>query len=161
VQYNEEILSRLTNRGVRVVPHITTGHNKWDPNFGVESMGPLFYNRSISTPAGDLGSRNRLRVLEDQLSTFPMGRSSDLVMALWFAELGARDLFQRGRAPLFHPRMKVPARISRQRRVFDFSDRTVSAPRSDMEMYGRPAFAGFEEPAKVKLVNVSGEVSVY
>jgi hypothetical protein len=162
VQYNQEILTRMTNRGVRVVPHITTGHNKWDPNFGVESMSPLFYNRTITLPAGDLASRNRLRVLEDQLATFPMGRTSDLVMALWFAELGVRETFQRGKAPLFHPRMKVPNRISKARRVFDFAEGTISAPKNDMELYGRAAFApGRTQGDPVKLVNVEGTVTVY
>jgi|CXWL01.1.fsa_nt_gi hypothetical protein len=161
VQYNQEILSHLTNKGVRVVPHITTGHNKWDANFGVESMAPLFYNHQISTPAGDLGSRNRLRVWEEQLAAFPMGRTSDLVMATWFAELGCRELQQRSVAPMFDPRVRLPERLRSKRRVFDFSaGKALTVPELGPTI-GRPAFMGVQEPEIHQLVNVGGTVKVY
>ena len=162
VQYNEEILARMTSRGVRVVPHITTKHNKWDPQFGVESMATMFINRQISLPTGDTASRNRIRSLTEQLAAFPMGNTTDLVMALWFAELGARELFQRAAIPMFDPRVRLPARLGSRRRVFDFSDRSVSAPPSsgDLVLPGRQMFPGRQAPQRQEMVNVSGGLYV-
>lgn len=160
VQYNQEIISYLTNRGVRVVPHITTGHNKWDPQFGVESMAPLFYNRQISLPAGDLASRNRLRSLEDQLVTFPMGRLSDLVMSLWFAELGVRDIAQRAVVPMFDPRFRAPKRIMRKRHIVDFAEGRVLSPDTAESPFGRSMFPGVAGTREVKLVNMGGTVTL-
>lgn len=161
VQYNQEIIARLTNRGVRVVPHITTKHNKWDPNFGVESMSTLFHNKMFHLPTKDVASRNRIRPLVEQLQAFPMGRVTDLVMALWFAELGAKEIFQRHALPLFDPRVKLPPRIARNRRVVDFGERTVTAPKFEYGTVGGqvPMFAqeGMQEK---KLVNVSGSIWV-
>ena len=159
VQYNQEIISRLTNRGVRVVPHITSGHNKWDPQFGVEAMSPMFYNKQISLPAGDLTSRNRLRPLEEQLVSFPMGRVSDLVMALWFAELGAREMFQRSILPMFDPRVRLPSRVAKNRRVIDFAERTVRPPSAATATPGREMFAA-APGQEVKFVNVGGSVTL-
>lgn len=161
VQYNQEIIGYLTQRGVRVVPHITTGHNKWDPQFGVESMAPMFYNRQISLPSADLVSRNRLRSLEDQLVTFPMGRTSDLVMAFWFAELGVREIAQRAIVPMFDPRVRVPHRIRKHRRVIDFAEGRVLSPDVAADPFGRPMFPGVGEGGReVRLVNVSGSITL-
>ena len=162
VQYNQEIMARMTARGVRVVPHITTGHNKWDAQFGVESMASMFYNRSISLPTRDVASRNRIRPLTDQLQSFPMGQVSDLVMALWFAELGVRDVYQRAAIPLFDPRVKLPPRLAARRRVVDFSDRTVSAPPAHGDPFasGRGLFPGTPERREVPLTNVGGTIFV-
>lgn len=163
IQYNEEITLRLTNRGVRVVPHITTKHNKWDPNFGVESMATLYHNRMVHLPTKDVASRNRIRPLVEQLLSFPMGRVSDLVMATWFAELGAKDVFQRQLLPQFDPRVKLPPRLARRRRVIDFGERTVSAPQLEhgttggrLTAFSSPDRAGREQ----KLVNVGGTIWV-
>jgi hypothetical protein len=127
-QYNRELNERLVNRGVRLVPHITHGRNKWDPQFGVESMAALFHNGLISLPYGDINSRAKVRELEDQLLGFPMARTSDLVMAMWFASLGCREFATRTALPAFDPRMRVPGRIARNRRVMNFADREVRQP---------------------------------
>lgn len=162
VQYNQEIMTRLTARGVRVVPHITTGHNKWDPIFGVESMATMFYNQGITLPTKDVSSRNRIRPLVEQLTSFPMGTVTDLVMAMWFAELGAREIFQRAAMPLFDPRIKLPPRLAARRRVIDFADRTIRAAPSTSAMNGpgRPMFPNVPDMKEVRLANVAGSVVV-
>jgi len=160
VQYNEEILQYLTSRGVRVVPHITTKHNKWDPNFGVEAMAPMFYNRQITLPYGDVNTRNKVRQLEEELTAFPMGRTSDIVMALWFAELGCKEMLQRSLIPHFDPRVRVPPRIARRRRVIDFGESTVKAPSAEMFANGRPMFASGARPQEIQLVNVNGAITI-
>lgn len=153
-QYDFELINRLTNRGIRFVPHIT-GRNKWDPQFGVESMGPMFYNRQIHSSYGDINSRKKVGQLHEQLAQFPMGQVTDLVMALWFAELGCREIFQRFRLPAFDERMKVPSRIRRKRVVVDFGAQEVRSPRPDE--IANP----HRQPVTHQYVNMPGGVTVY
>ncbi len=153
-QYDQELVRRITDRGIRLVPHIT-GRNKWDPQFGVESMGPLFYNGQIKCPYGDINSRKKVGQLHEQLATFPMGLVSDVVMALWFAELGCRELYQRFRMPAFDERMRMPARIRNKRKVIDFGAQEVRAPRPDET--GDP----HRPKEHRRFVNVAGGVDVY
>jgi transposase-like protein len=154
-QYDTELVSKLTQRGVRFVPHITHKGNKWDPQFGVEAMGPMFYNQNISVPWMDVNSRKKGGQLHEQLAQFPMGQINDLVMAMWFAELGCADIFQRFKLPAFDSRMRVPARIRNKRHVVDFGNQEVRAPNphevSDPQRHVEPR----------NFVNVSGDVLVY
>jgi hypothetical protein len=153
-QYDQELIMKLTNAGVRFVPHITA-RNKWDPQFGVESMGTMFYNQQFSSPWGDINSRKKVGQLHEQLTQFPMGTVSDLVMALWFAELGVRDLYQTAKLPAFDSRMHVPARIRRGRHVVDFGQGMVRQP-EEHELYDP-----LNPPQQRQMVNVSGSVSIY
>lgn len=153
-QYDRELVNHLTSRGVRVVPHIT-GRNKWDPQFGVESMGPLFYNKQVVLPYGDINSRKKTDQLVDQLSQFPMGQVSDLVMATWFAELGAKEILQRFRMPAFDERSRVPSRIRNKRVMVDFGAGEVRPP-------GPGDVANpMADRLERRLVNVAGGVSVF
>ena len=124
VQYNEEIVRHLQTLGTRVVGH-NTNNNKWDAEFGVESIAPLFNGRMYDIPWGNAPSCQEMQQLLEQLVSFPMGVRQDLTMALWFAELGIRDLLRRQHLPLFDERMSVPDRIRRRRRVIDFSQQEV------------------------------------
>lgn len=120
VQYNQEINERLAKHGVRVVPHVTQ-RNKWDPIFGVETLAPLFQNGFYSLPWMNANSRERLAPLVEQALAFPYGVTTDLMMALWIADLAARDRLQRANMPLFDARRRVPQRIARRRHVVDFA----------------------------------------
>lgn len=126
VQYNEEIIMHLAKRGVRVVPHYTHT-NKWDPEFGVESMAPLFGAELISIPWAGAPTAQVFQPLIEELIAFPMGITSDRVMSLWFAELGARELLRRAHLPMFNERIRKrwPARIRRKARVVNFEDQLV------------------------------------
>lgn len=107
---DEELKQWLYARQCILQEHYTHG-NKYDPDFGVASMAPLFL--SCGTPQADgRGNWTRspgggliglpqtskctaLRVLVDQLQVWQpegLARSqlTDMVMALWFAEIGAR-----------------------------------------------------------------------
>lgn len=145
VQYNTEIIQELARRGVRVVPHVTKGQggmlghtvNKWDPQFGVESVAPLFSAGLYSIPWGNAPTRQAFLPLVEELLAFPMGVRSDRVMSLWFADLGARELLKRQHLPLFS-NMKVPARIRRGRRVVDFANQEIrSVPPHLQRISGR------------------------
>lgn len=176
IQYNEELVQALALKGIRVVPH-TTHKNKWDAEFGVESMAPLWGASMVSVPWGNAPSARKMQALLEQMLLFPMGMQSDLVMADWFADLGCRDLLKRAHLPLFNERMRVPDRIRQKRRIVDFGAREVRrVPMSDQRgpaagldrvstlrrrTIGRPMQHGEELPAPpptTRFVNVAGDV---
>ena len=99
----------FTTRGVRFTEHMT-GSNKWDAGFGVSSLAALFgeydkaWNdqggewREITPPLIELPRPNQdgIKALIHQLITWtpefdPNKVPCDLVMALWFLEIGARE----------------------------------------------------------------------
>lgn len=105
---DEGINEYLASRGVVMKPHYTHSHNKKDLEYGVASMSTLF-GTVIKEPG------KMARHAEDNLITLPMPsapgvkkmidelvswspdvptryRQQDLVMALWFAELRAREV---------------------------------------------------------------------
>lgn len=94
-----EVLMNLANRGCVLTEHTTTGQTKHDPNFGVLAMAALFDNGMYRLP--NL-AHERIRTLADQLSMWqpnpPRGLKTDLVMALWFAEIRAGQLVVRSTA---------------------------------------------------------------
>jgi len=124
VQYNTEIIQYLAKKGVRVVPH-TTHKNKWDPQFGVESLAPLMTAEMFSIPWGNAPTCKMFQPVIEEFVAFPMGMLSDRVMSTWFADLGCRDLLARAHLPLFNERMKVPARVRRRRHIVDFQGQGV------------------------------------
>jgi hypothetical protein len=124
VQYNTEIVQYLAKRGVRVTPH-NTHNNKWDPQFGVESIAPLITAGLYSFPWGNSPTVRAFQPMMDQLMAFPMGQTNDRVMSLWFAELGVRQLLERAHLPLFNERMHVPERIKKRRHIVDFANREI------------------------------------
>lgn len=175
VQYNEEIIRELARKNIRVMPHSTQG-NKWDPQFGVESLAPLYTAEMISIPWANAPTARVFQQLVDQLVVFPMGMLSDVVMAHWFADIGCRDLLRRAHMPMFDARMKVPERIRRNRRVVDFSAGEVrrlplseqgaaafaDSARGYRRVVGRPAPQGDAVPGEPEqapnFVNVAGAV---
>jgi len=76
-------------QGIRLEPHQTSG-NKWDPTMGVKSMAAMFANSNISIPYKTAHDRAKAGEFINQLVMFPKG-VYDFCMALWFAELAARD----------------------------------------------------------------------
>jgi hypothetical protein len=93
---DREINTWMAKRGVVLQPH-TTGANKADPELGVASMAPLFRGWGDGWNAIRLPSTNKsygVKALVDQLVTWFPGTKAkqDTVMALWFAELRAREL---------------------------------------------------------------------
>lgn len=93
-----DLLSWLATRGITLHPHFT-GTNKTDPDWGVASMAGLFENGLIELPSS--ANAEPIKQLIEQLITWrpnkpndPYRGKTDLVMALWFAELRARALVQ-------------------------------------------------------------------
>ena len=101
---DENLRMWLANRGVMLREH-TTSRNKWDVGFGVAAMAPLFgtvesngkHHRDnlIHLPSD---RHEGIRLLIDQLVTWSpeTKNKTDLVMALWFCEIRAREICQFG-----------------------------------------------------------------
>lgn len=101
---DEGLRQWLANKGVLLREH-TTSRNKWDVGFGVAAMSPLFgtveangrhhKDNLLHLPS----DRNEgVRMLVDQLITWSPGtkNKTDLVMALWFCEIRAKEICQTG-----------------------------------------------------------------
>lgn len=108
-----EIRAFLQSRSCRLTPHYTT-KDKVDPDFGVMAMAPLF--ESTGRPPKNNGGGTWAKVAEGDLIELPDERQSavfsqlvaqliawepqgmsqkqktDLVMALWFTEIGFRKI---------------------------------------------------------------------
>lgn len=136
-----ELREWLTNRGVIFREHNTTGKNKWDEEFGVETLAPLFLSctelvgdRLVALPdgAGQISlpsTRDAKAVSElvEQLQVWEpemaRGTATDLVMALWFAELGVRQYLLGARFEQTHMRSKFTTRAGRRsQRTFDINE---------------------------------------
>lgn len=101
VTQNRDIKQFLGSRGCLLREHFT-GKNKWDADFGVASMSVLFEGYERGEQLIHLPSRSGaegVKMLIEQLTTWeplPPGiktkKKTDTVMALWFAEIRAREL---------------------------------------------------------------------
>jgi hypothetical protein len=88
----ESVNQRLAQQGItlRVEPHLTTRINKVDSEVGVAAMAPFVERGQFHIPWGDSYSQRRMRFLVDELIQYP-GRTTDTVMALWFAWKAAQQ----------------------------------------------------------------------
>ncbi|MBX6421354.1 MAG: hypothetical protein IRZ06_10195 [Nevskia sp.] len=100
---DEELRQWLAQQGCVLREHYTTGQLKWDADFGVESLESLFVGAldgraliSIPHPSGQ-GCGVFGRLVEQLIGWAPQSKAPcDLVMALWFADLKARELCRDG-----------------------------------------------------------------
>lgn len=74
--------------GVHVIPH-TTGRNKSDPQYGMQSLASAFEFGRVRLPAGDGRSLEAIQPLIEEATTYvpeaPKAATyTDLLMALWF-----------------------------------------------------------------------------
>jgi hypothetical protein len=111
---DEGIRQNLASRGVLLREH-HTGNNKWDSGFGVASMSTLFGTKQfdgkhhrdnlIHLPSDQT---ENIKALIEQLITWsPTTKGkTDMVMALWFCEIRAREMLNQGMHKTHH--MKNP-----------------------------------------------------
>jgi hypothetical protein len=111
---DEGIRANLASRGVLLREH-HTGNNKWDSGFGVASMSTLFGTKQfdgkhhrdnlIHLPSDQT---ENIKALIEQLITWsPTTKGkTDMVMALWFCEIRAREMLNQGLHKTHH--MKNP-----------------------------------------------------
>lgn len=91
-----DIRTYLNARGCLISPHHTNS-NKWDPDFGVASMAPLFEGwqegRNLVRLPSQSQSEGVRAFIEQLCSWFPETKGlTDTVMAWWFAEIRCREL---------------------------------------------------------------------
>jgi hypothetical protein len=154
-QYDLELRQQLNGRGIRLTPHITHKGNKWDPEFGVSMMATPFHNQMFSLPWATNETQQRVNQLVTQLVGFPMADVSDLVMALWFAWLGCREIGRARPATFFSDKHHVPQYVKNRRRVLDQATGLTYNPNDPtMPNFGRGDQSRPRQP--VKLFNVGG-----
>lgn len=90
-----ELHKFCAQRGVTIDGHFT-GTGKWDEVWGVASMSLLFQNNLISLPS--TAKSESVRQLVEQLITWapevPKNHKTDMVMALWFANIKCQEIMQ-------------------------------------------------------------------
>lgn len=121
-----ELQSWLASMGVRLSEHVT-GRNKWDSGFGVASMAVLFDQALIELPSSR--EHEPTKQLVEQLVTWsPETKAkTDLVMALWFAEIRAREICAEsmlgdGTVRAFMPNRFLSRRRKSQQQVINLAD---------------------------------------
>jgi hypothetical protein len=102
---DSELNQWLAQTGTRMRSHFT-GKNKWDTSFGVAAMSTLFgsvkdgkhQDDNLITLPSHEGSEH-FKALVNQLITWKADtkNATDLVMALWFCEMRARELVLAGK----------------------------------------------------------------
>jgi len=122
---DEGIRQYLATRGVILREH-HTGNNKWDAGFGVASMSTLFGTKQsdgkhhrdnlIHLPSDQT---ENIKALIEQLITWsPTTKGkTDMVMALWFCEIRAREIINNGQHNVHHMKNPFLSRAERAKRV--------------------------------------------
>ncbi len=119
---DEGIKQFLASRGVLLKEH-HTGSNKWDSGFGVASMATLFGTKQhdgkhhrdnlIHLPSDQ--TENVKALIEQLITWTPTTKGkTDMVMALWFCEIRAREMLNYGQYATHH--LKNPFLTSAEKR---------------------------------------------
>lgn len=123
-----EITTFLASRGSKIVPHFT-GSNKFDTNFGVASMASLFEPTGedgkalIELPSPKQSEATKMLIEQLILWQPDTKGKTDMVMALWFAELAAREILGGSRWGQDHMRNPHVTRgAKRTRTVVNLAD---------------------------------------
>ena len=122
---DEGIRQFLASRGTILREH-HTGNNKWDAGFGVASMSTLFGTKQadgkhhrdnlIHMPSDQT---ENIKALIEQLITWsPTTKGkTDMVMALWFCEIRAREWLNQGIHATHHLKNPFLSRYERGKRM--------------------------------------------
>lgn len=143
VTQNREIRDFLGTRGCLLKEHFT-GKNKWDADFGVASMSMLFENHQRGESLIRLPSRaahEGMKALIEQLTTwFPATKGkTDCVMALWFAEIRAREMVDELGRQEFHMANNYLSPRDREKRMvvdLDYMAQSALANGGQAEWWG-------------------------
>jgi hypothetical protein len=122
---DEGIRHHLANRGVILREH-HTGANKWDSGFGVASMSTLFGTKQadgkhhrdnlIHLPSDQ--TENIKSLIEQLVTWSPTTKGkTDMVMALWFCEIRAREILNRGQYQAHHLKNPFLNRYEKSKRM--------------------------------------------
>ena len=122
---DEGIRANLASRGVLLREH-HTGNNKWDSGFGVASMSTLFGTKQhdgkhhrdnlIHMPSDQ--TENIKAMIEQLITWSPTTKGkTDMVMALWFCEIRAREMLNQGIHATHHMKNPFLSRYEQGKRV--------------------------------------------
>jgi hypothetical protein len=130
-EVDEEFRQYLANKGVRFSSHFT-GKNKWDTDFGVAAMQGLFgtmtsnkHNRDNLIELPDPQYHEGIKALINQLITWKPGtrNPTDVVMALWFCEIKAKEMIQHSGTQIYHATSRfVTQRQMAQQAIVNLDD---------------------------------------
>lgn len=98
---------------IRVIPH-TTGRNKSDPEYGIQSLATDFEFGRIRLPYGDWASQQNCKVLIDEATTYPYGTTDDVLMSLWFLRVNHHRFIPRMEGRSTGRGFKVPPRLQKR-----------------------------------------------
>lgn len=94
-------------RRVTIVPH-QTQRNRTDPEFGIQSIAPLYRHGLVRLPAGGNHHGDSSRVaalpLVDEVTRYPDSATDDCVVSQWIGEYNLPKLFPRRRQGVARPR---------------------------------------------------------
>ena len=122
---DEGIRQFLASKGVILREH-HTGNNKWDSGFGVASMSTLFGTKQpdgkhhrdnlIHLPSDQ--TENIKSLIEQLITWSPTTKGkTDMVMALWFCEIRAREWLTNGLHTKHHMSNPFLSRQEQQKRI--------------------------------------------
>ena len=122
---DEGIRQHLATRGVILREH-HTGQNKWDAGFGVASMATLFGTKQsdgkhhrdnlIHLPSDQ--TENVKALIEQLITWTPTTKGkTDMVMALWFCEIRAREMLNYGQYATHHLKNPFLTRAEQSKRI--------------------------------------------
>lgn len=118
---DRDINDWMASRGVRWIKHLT-GADKTKPQWGIQSLSPLFERKLIHLPR-EVGA---VKKLVDQLVVWEPTQDkrikTDIIMALWFCEIKARELLQGNNIPQFLNNPWFSQASINSRKVIDVSD---------------------------------------
>lgn len=138
ITQDRDLINYLRAQGCKLTGHYTTA-NKYDEDFGIATMGPLFDSCGVEDPSAPSGKWRRtpntalielpsprqndwVATFVQQLTTWqPSGlaqkHKTDMVMALWFCEIAFKRLLNRSAKKQHYrdsPFMTVAAHKSRK-----------------------------------------------
>ena len=122
---DEGIRQQLASKGVQLKEH-HTGSNKWDSGFGVASMSTLFgtkqhdgkHHRDNLMHLPSDQTENVKALIEQLITWSPTTKGkTDMVMALWFCEIRAREMLNQGIHAVHHMKNPFLSRSERAKRT--------------------------------------------
>jgi hypothetical protein len=122
---DEGIRQFLASKGVVLREH-HTGNNKWDAGFGVASMSTLFgtkqqdgkHHRDNLMHLPSDQTENVKSLIEQLITWSPTTKGkTDMVMALWFCEIRAREMLNQGIHAAHHLKNPFLSRYERGKRM--------------------------------------------
>jgi hypothetical protein len=122
---DEGIRQFLASKGTLLREH-HTGNNKWDSGFGVASMSTLFgtkqqdgkHHRDNLIHLPNDQTENIKSFIEQLITWSPTTKGkTDMVMALWFCEIRAREMLNQGIHATHHLKNPFLSRYEKSKRV--------------------------------------------